>query len=367
VDRIGLLSLLIFIALQARSENIILEAESAQIVGAHFSDAGTGYSGKGFVTGFAASTDHLVWNFVAEPGDYQLRVTFRSPYGHKDFEGTLNDIRWAGSFPPATVFSNYDAGVIRLNNGTNHLQIGGGMGWYEIDRAVLTPVASATSNDTHVARTDGRVIQIDVKPLLNSRPVSTTQAGRVISWTEGLDGDWSGEATLSAAEAMGNGKLPALPNDGSFPANSRHPAVILNFSDADATGPQVRRSLREDAYKFSVPAGQYSRLILFCMSANGSSQIDAVLTYGDGAVEHRSVVVPDWYNPIAETDVDGFNLALDLPKWNKTNQMTEKDHHYLHGFELRPSPGKTLNSVAINKPAEGTLTFWGATGVQRPE
>jgi hypothetical protein len=223
-----------------------------------------------------------------------------------------------------------------------------------IGPACLLGLAALAAADT---------VQIPVGTLLNARPVTTLTGGALIAWTEGLDGPYSGEATASAARRMGDAVPKALPDDGFFPATSRHPEVRLHFDNADGTGKQVRRSMEADTFSFAVPPGRYRRLMVFCMSANGASSLSARIDYSDGS-EERALSVPDWFNPVAESDPNRFNLASDLAKWDQANRKTEPDHHYLHGLELNPMATRTLNRVRIAKTRAGVLTFWGATGIR---
>jgi hypothetical protein len=207
-----------------------------------------------------------------------------------------------------------------------------------------------------------QTVQIEVQSLLNARPVTILNGGKLVAWTEGLDGAYSGEATTAAAKLMGDAVPKALPDDGRFPATAKHPEVILHFSNEDATGMQVRRSMGADTFSFAVPAGRYSRMSLFCMSANGSSNLTVQLFYGQD-VETRNLTVPDWYNLLPEGDPVRYYLAYDLAKWTKDNKKSEPDHHYLFGLDLAPDAGKTLTRIKLGKGPGGALTFWGATGV----
>jgi mannan endo-1,4-beta-mannosidase len=121
---------------------LTLEAENGLLTGnpvPYVSTAVAGYSGTGYVTGIQDSTAMVNWSFTANPGLYRLTVRFRSPYGQKGFNGTIDGHGFSGMFPPSTTFSNYDAGLIQIIPGANTLQIGGGWTYFDIDRAVLTP------------------------------------------------------------------------------------------------------------------------------------------------------------------------------------------------------------------------------------
>jgi hypothetical protein len=206
-------------------------------------------------------------------------------------------------------------------------------------------------------------VQIALGPLLNARIVTTLTAGRLVPWRDALDGVTSGEATRAAALRIGQPFSLALPDDGVFPATDRHPLVKLAFSNAEGGSNQVRRSLSEDAYAIPVPPGRYGQFWIFVMSGNGESTLRLRLSYADGHGEESSLVIPDWYFPVKDGEARRVNLASDLGKWSSSSELMEKDHHYLHGFDLGPDPRRVLISVRVSKTAKAVLTLWGATAV----
>ena len=121
---------------------IILEAEAGTLMGSNtwVSTATPGYFGTGYVTGFQTSTDMVVWNFTGSNGFYRATIRFHSPSGPKGYDGSLNGYGLSGTFPQTNVFAGFDAGFVQLLAGANTLQIGGGWGYYDIDRVVLAPV-----------------------------------------------------------------------------------------------------------------------------------------------------------------------------------------------------------------------------------
>lgn len=121
----------------APAANILLEAENGTLTGTSVTTAVVGYSGSGYVTGFDSTGDNVRWTFSASNGLYNLRIRFRSPYGEKGFDATLNGATTSGMFPPSAAFAIFDAGLVELTNGNNTLEIGGGWNYYEIDRADL--------------------------------------------------------------------------------------------------------------------------------------------------------------------------------------------------------------------------------------
>ena len=126
-------------ALSAHGATIILEAENGALTGTTVSTSVPDYSGSGYVTGFDNTGDSVLWTFSASNGLYNLRIRFRSEFGQKGFDATLNGSTTSGMFPQSTSFATFDVGLVELTNGNNTLEIGGGWNYYEIDRADLIP------------------------------------------------------------------------------------------------------------------------------------------------------------------------------------------------------------------------------------
>lgn len=224
-------------------------------------------------------------------------------------------------------------------------------------------MCSAVGPDTTYSNIS-RTIQFNIKPLLNARAVTTFANGKLISWKKGIDGEWSGLATRTAADKMGSiGKI-ALPDDGIFEANGFHPRVILNFSNEDTNNNQVRFTDRNvaDRYSFNVAENYYVNISMFFMSAFGTSDFTIEISYSDNTSEIRKCKAEDWATALPESETKYF-LCANLAKWSNKNAEMEKDNHYLMGIDVKPSPGKKVVKIAVNKPASPTsLTFWGATG-----
>jgi mannan endo-1,4-beta-mannosidase len=122
---------------------LALEAENGMFAeNLHVTTDTPGYSGKGYVTGIQSKKDVIDWSFSAPPGLYRLTVRFRCSSGPKAFDGVINGHGFSGKFTQSNVFTDYDAGLVEVVPGSNPLQIGGGWGWYDIDRVVLTPAST---------------------------------------------------------------------------------------------------------------------------------------------------------------------------------------------------------------------------------
>jgi hypothetical protein len=209
------------------------------------------------------------------------------------------------------------------------------------------------------------VIQIDVRPILTGRAVSTFTGGKLVPWTKGVDGAGlaDGYMTLEASVVNGDKNANALPGDGCFKATALHPFVKLNFTNADGNGSQTRSVEGEGEFTFPVPGKLYRGIFVFLTSAEGPSHIHFKLAYVDGTFEQREVLLPDYYNDAPAGDTNIFSLATNLAKWNASGRMTEQDHHHIHGVDLHSDARKELVSVQVGKTAPGYLVFWGATGV----
>jgi MYXO-CTERM domain-containing protein len=183
----------------------------------------------------------------------------------------------------------------------------------------------------------------------------------------GIDGGGAADGYMTAAASKFHNDPPtlkALPDDGKFAANARHPDVTLHFSnDADAASQQTYWVKGMGTFTFPVPAATYSKMFLFLTSSEGSSALKVTLTYADATTDPSNINLPDYYLDVSPTDPVLFNLASDLPKWTKTNAVAESNHHNLTGVEIHPAVGKVLSSIKVDKGANGYLVFWGATGV----
>ena len=206
---------------------------------------------------------------------------------------------------------------------------------------------------------------MDVRAVLTGRTVTTLTDGKLVPWTKGVDGAGraDGYMTQEAAVANGDKNARALPGDGCFKATAVHPYVRLNFTNADGKSFQTRSVEGAGEFVFPVPGKQYKRMLVFMTSAEGPSDLQFKLAYADGTVEQRAVLLPDYYNAAPATNTNLFSLATDLAKWDTAGRMRERNHHYIHGVDLRPDARKALVSVQLGKTAPGYFVFWGATGV----
>lgn len=208
------------------------------------------------------------------------------------------------------------------------------------------------------------VVQIPMASILNTRSVTTLTDGKLVTWQVGIDGGGSADGYLTSAASlfMGDKNIKALPDSGKFPADSRHPEVVLNYSNSDGTSNQTRYVKQLGEFTMPVPRAVYSKLFLFFTSSEGATNLTFTLTYADSS-ETVKITLPDYFDEITNNP-NVFNLITDLAKWNNKNVHVENNHHNLDGIELHPAAGKTLTEVKVSKTNAGSyLVFWGATGI----
>jgi hypothetical protein len=207
------------------------------------------------------------------------------------------------------------------------------------------------------------VVQVPVDSLLNGRPVTTLTGGQIVTWTAGVD-DTDGLMT-EAAEAYLDQTGTALPDDGTFPTDSRHPEIVLHFSnDASATSSQALSVPDAGSFAVPVPVATYSSVYLVFTSSYGASALTVTMNYVDGSSVATNVTVPDWATGAPADDPVLFDLISGMHKWTNQNQEVDTPSHTLTGVELTAEPGKVLTAIQVEKPNAGQLLiFWGATGV----
>jgi hypothetical protein len=230
-------------------------------------------------------------------------------------------------------------------------------------RLLIAGCIAASLARTATAGAD-EVVQIPIDSLLDGRPVTTWTAGQIVTWTVGVD-DTDGLMT-AAAEAQLNETGVALPDDGVFPADARHPDIVLHFSNAaPASAPQAHSVVMATG-QFDIPVtpGAYTSVFLIFTSSYGASALGFTLTYADGSTSTVNVTVPDWAMGAPANDPVLFDLIGGMQKWTAQNQEIDTPNHTLTGVQLSPAAGKALSSIQVNKPGATTvLLFWGATGV----
>lgn len=209
-------------------------------------------------------------------------------------------------------------------------------------------------------------VQVDVSALLNARPVTTLTAGKLVNWTNGVDGGGKGNGylTMAAALAVGDQDPKALPDNPLIPAAGSRPEMLLHYSNDEGQANQACVVEAEKELVIPVPKKKYSHMFMAWTSSEGGSPITVDLTYADGTSESRTVTIPDYYTDPPKSNPRLGYVLRDLAKWGPTNRMREKDHHCIHTLDVAPDAKRELASVRVTKkPGKSYLLFWAATGV----
>ncbi len=217
-------------------------------------------------------------------------------------------------------------------------------------------------------------VQVPLDGILDARCVTTISGGTLTVFNLTIDGGGgdvgtgnlqNGFVTQAVATSKGNPTSHAVPDDGKFPANARHPDVVLHFSnDASPTAPQTHMvNPTNGTFTFPVPPATYSKMFLFFHGADGGTKVTLTLSFADATTQVLKATIPDFFADPSDANV--FNLATDLAKYSKTTGIAEAGGHRIFGVEVDVTDAtKTLMSVKVERAGlPGYLVFWGATGI----
>ena len=226
------------------------------------------------------------------------------------------------------------------------------------------------------------VVQVPVDAVIDGRTVSTATGGAITPWSagQGVDGDGNGDGYVTTAveailltqnKTVGGQAGKALPDDGMFPADARHPAIALHFSNAaPVTSPQthqiyINATRGSQMFQFNVPQATYSKMFLFITASEGGAALTITLNYAGGAAATmQKVMLPDYGIGGAHAgDPVFFNLIEGMRKWSSTDNEGDSTTHTITGIELNPTATATLTSIQVAKTNGSHCVFWGATGI----
>jgi mannan endo-1,4-beta-mannosidase len=131
----------LFVALAARAQTQVFQAELGTFGGTVVSTNRPGYTGTGYVS-FENETGQYVQVQASVPdGLYELWLGYNSPHGFKGYDFVVDGVTGSGGFDQTGTnqWSTDRAGVFALTGETNSLRINRGWGWYNVDRFELRP------------------------------------------------------------------------------------------------------------------------------------------------------------------------------------------------------------------------------------
>ena len=139
-----------------------LEAEAAQLSGPQVLTKRAGYSGTGYVSGFAKDDDKISWTLnVPNAGIYLARVRYSAPFGAKGTALEVNGAKTSVMLPETKdVFATASLGKVELKKGENSIAINKGWGYYDIDALDLVPVTVEQS----LARPPATLVDVKATP-----------------------------------------------------------------------------------------------------------------------------------------------------------------------------------------------------------
>lgn len=127
---------ILLIASVSFSQTLRFEAENANLFNVVTSNSVSGFSGTGYVTGFDnqdSVEDYFQLNVNVPEGLYEMWVGYRSQYGPKGYDYTVNGISGSGTFDQSSSFSEDYAGVFDFAGGTTSISLSEGWGFYDVD------------------------------------------------------------------------------------------------------------------------------------------------------------------------------------------------------------------------------------------
>ncbi|KAH8597329.1 glycosyl hydrolase family 26-domain-containing protein [Bisporella sp. PMI_857] len=197
------------LALVSSATAILFEAENGVPTGGvHVATDLPGYTGTGYVAGFAEANDTVTLSLTGlTAGSYDLSVVYSAQYGDKYTTVSVNG--GAGSEVAITnvttaTWASSLIGTFTLTSGTNTVKFSNSWGWYFIDAVsvVSTPVKPVIVVDV----TKGAVVQAE-NGILNGVTVGTSPAGfSGTGFVQGFDtdGDKVTVTVYSATQALYN-------------------------------------------------------------------------------------------------------------------------------------------------------------------
>lgn len=193
------------------------------------------------------------------------------------------------------------------------------------------------------------VTNVDLTSHFNADLVVNYTGGTMDPTQSGQDGEGNNSVLLTQSAAAQLSCGPGLPDAGSFPAGTGHPAVQLGYSNA-SNGDNARRVAAGgiDAFTVDVPDGNYDQIHIFATAGAGSREISTAASYG-GPPVIQQVVVPDWFDPPTYAEGGVYALAGGMDRAETTTGSSCQDANgaQLFGAIVAADPAQTLQSVEL--------------------
>jgi mannan endo-1,4-beta-mannosidase len=124
----------------------ILEAEDGKLSGLEVQTRISGFSGRGYVTGFDQDGDSLEFKFILpRQGVYELIIRYAGDYGDKNNYVFVNNYLHGDIlFKQTATFVDLNVGKVNLKSGENTVRIDKLWGWFHVDRLQLVKLQDGT-------------------------------------------------------------------------------------------------------------------------------------------------------------------------------------------------------------------------------
>lgn len=266
----------------------LFEAEDGTITDANFSNEVSGYSGTGYIV-FEAAGNILISVERETAGLYNLTIGYRSPYGEKTQNLTINEsFIQSIVFPESTTFTTFEVGEVNLNAGANTIEIESNWGYMDFDYFLVDTETSPNP----IADAGSQQVQMDV------------------------DGDGMATFTLNASATTD-------PNDDIVSYTWREGSQVVG------TGVEI---------EYEATMGSHT-LLLLVQDAEGNTDTDQIdLFVGDPTNDGNSLVsIRDGERSIF---ANGINLAWD----DFARDIVQLDAPYFEGVlnSIEAAGGNTM-------------------------
>lgn len=344
-----------------RPSVLLLTADAATLHGATLASTRPGHTGATYATGFLADGDSVSWQ-VTLPEDrlYLAEIRYSAPQ-HKGYQLCVNGVGRDDLFPATgNAFATHSAGLIRLHQGLNTLEIRKGWGFYDIDRLELIPSDIASWSKPSVTLADPNATP-EAKALLArllesygsrtlSGVVSPTDAKHVLDHAGVLPAIMGGDLidySPSRVERNASNPNPYFPDPTDrLLANARDGYTLTLMWHWNAPKDLIDAMLEKDGQKIDARwyRGFYTNATTFDLSAAladpSSEDYRLLLRDVDAIAEqlkrYADAKIPILFRPLHEADGGWFWWGAKGPQpfkqlWSLLfHRLTE--HHNLHNL-----------------------------------
>jgi hypothetical protein len=210
-------------------------------------------------------------------------------------------------------------------------------------------------------------VQIDMTGSFNADVIVNGNTSGLDPTQDPVDNVSYSLATQKAMESTCSFVPKGLPNDGLFPANSKHPLVQLAYRN-NRNGMNARRSEAGDAFTVLVPQAKYQKVHLFMTSGDDPSDVKAILKYKGGSTTVKTFTVPDWFS--STTGPGGYSLIGGLDRMTPTGGTCDESaagvFAHVFGQKISANANKTLKSITVEKAdvTSSVLNTFGAIAIK---